>query len=88
VLLLSKHFFPFDNQSWQKRGRHFLFGSKPLDWILAVQLECKPGEFTRYGTGSMIQSSFILFLFSRSSMRVFGDNISTTNPVDLPHPRL
>ena len=49
VLLLSKHFFQFDNQPWQKRRRHFLFGSEPLDWILAIQLECEPREFTRYG---------------------------------------
>ena len=30
-LLLSKHFLQFDNQPWQKRRRHFLFGSEPLD---------------------------------------------------------
>jgi hypothetical protein len=49
VLLLSKHFFQLDNQPWQKRRRHFLFGSEPLDWILAIQLESEPREFTRHG---------------------------------------
>jgi hypothetical protein len=47
-MLLSKHFCQFDNQPWQNRGRHFLFGSELLDWILAVQLEREPSEFTRY----------------------------------------
>ena len=49
VLLLSKHFFEFDNQPWQKGRRHSLFDSEPLDWILALQLECEPREFTWYG---------------------------------------